>query len=199
MTEFKYITIMSNKWLKIVLLVVAYAGITVLMLALISWMQIHFNFEVSEHATMAYLSVFIIAIVSSSTILIPLPITPLIVTAAAALNPAVVVIIACTGSTVGEMTSYLAGYFGRTIIKPEQMKGYDKARNWMNQYGVWTVFGLALVPIIPFDITGLAAGGLKLPLWKFSVACWIGKMPRLFLETYAGASILHLVFPLLFP
>jgi uncharacterized membrane protein YdjX (TVP38/TMEM64 family) len=84
------------------------------------------------------------------------------------------------------------------MIKPEHLKGYGTARNWMDRYGVWTVFGLALIPLIPFDITGIAAGGLKLPLWKFVIACWAGKLPRLLIEAYAGMELIRLLFPTFF-
>ncbi len=50
----------------------------------------------------------------------------------------------------------------------------------MNRYGAWTVFGIALVPIVPNDLVGIAAA-LKIRWWKCLLATWLGKLPRAFL------------------
>ena len=199
MTTFSDVAIFNRKWVKITLFVVGYLITMAGLIALIWFFQANLGIALNDYASLAYLSVFIVALLSSATILIPAPGTAFLVTAAATWNPAIVAIVACTGAALGEMTSYLAGYFGRTIIKPEHLKGYKRAKDWMERYGIWTVFGFALVPVILFDIVGLAAGGLKLTPWKFWLACWSGKLPRSFLEAYAGAELLHLLLPSLFP
>jgi uncharacterized membrane protein YdjX (TVP38/TMEM64 family) len=65
----------------------------------------------------------------------------------------------------------------------------------MNKYGVWAVFLFALIPMLLFDLVGLAAGALKFPVWKFILACWAGRIPRSFVEAYIGAGIIPLIFP----
>lgn len=199
MTAFSISAILNRKWVKITLIVLSYVAFMAILIALIYYFQTHLGIALHEYAGIAYLSVFIVSLLSSATILIPVPGTAFTATVAATWNPAIVALIAGTGTAFGEMTSYILGYFGRVIIKPEHLKGYSKAKQWMNRYGIWTVFGIALVPIIPFDIVGMAAGALKVNAWKVWLACWIGKMPRSFLEAYAGAGLLHLLLPSLFP
>jgi len=191
--------ILNRKWVKIILLTLGYLIVMAGLVALIWFFQTNLGVALNEYASIAYLSVFIVALLSSATILIPVTGTAFIATAAATWNPAIVALVACTGTAFGEMTSYLAGYFGRAIIKPEHLRGYKRAKDWMERYGIWAVFGFALVPVILFDIVGLAAGGLKLTPWKFWLACWSGKLPRSFLEAYAGAGLLHLLLHLLLP
>lgn len=38
-----------------------------------------------------------------------------------------------------------------------------------------TVFLFSLVPFLPIDIAGLVAGALRFPVWKFLLACFLGK------------------------
>lgn len=199
MTASSITGILNRRWMQIILLVLSYLIVMAGLVALIWFFQTNLGVALHEYAWLAYLSVFIVSMLSSATILIPVPGAAFTVTVAAAWNPAIVAVVSCTGTAFGEMTSYLAGYFGRVIIKPEHLKGYNRAREWMERYGIWAVFGFALLPVIPFDIVGMAAGGLKQSPWKFWLACLIGKLPRSFLEVYTGAGLLHILLPSLFP
>jgi uncharacterized membrane protein YdjX (TVP38/TMEM64 family) len=58
------------------------------------------------------------------------------------------------------------------------LPAYQKAVRWMDRYGAWAIFGVALVPIVLFDLVGLASGALKIRWWKFLLAAWCGKVPR---------------------
>ena len=44
-----------------------------------------------------------------------------------------------------------------------------------------------------FDVAGAAAGILRFPLWKFLVACFLGKTPKSILVALAGAWTLEWV------
>lgn len=65
----------------------------------------------------------------------------------------------------------------------------------MNRYGVWAVFFVALFPIVLFDIIGLVAGALRLPVWKFLLATWAGRLVRAFFEAYVGVGLIRFILP----
>jgi membrane protein YqaA with SNARE-associated domain len=48
----------------------------------------------------------------------------------------------------------------------------------MKKWGVWAILFFAFVPVVPFDVAGLACGALRFPVWKFMLAGWIGKSAK---------------------
>ena len=60
-----------------------------------------------------YLGVFLISIITCSSIVVPVPGWILVATFGAVLNPILVGVVSGIGGTIGEMTGYLLGYGGR--------------------------------------------------------------------------------------
>lgn len=158
-------------------------------------LQSQFRVSLREYDLLAYLIVFAVTFLASCTIVLPAPGAAIVITAASIWNPVIVALVASVGSTLGEITGYYAGYVGKKIIINEQQPAYKRAVSWMNRYGIWTVLVLAAIPLIVFDIIGLVAGALRLPLWKFLLACWAGRIPKSFMEAYIGAGLIPLFFP----
>ena len=161
---------------------------------LLQFIEAHYETSLAGFALHAYLLVFAITLLSSATIVLPVPVgTVLVIAAGATWNPAIVAIVASIGGTIGELSGYYAGYLGRKVVVKEQRAGLDRATRLMNKYGIWAVSFIAMIPVILFDIVGLVAGALKLPVWKFLLACWIGRLPRSFFEVYGGGELLRLL------
>lgn len=93
--------------------------------------------------------------------------------------------IASTGGTIGEITGFLLGRSGREL--PVNDKMYERTEKWVRRFGVIAVFVFALVPPLPIDIVGVAAGALRLPMWKFLLPCFAGKMILYTGMAFAGA------------
>jgi uncharacterized membrane protein YdjX (TVP38/TMEM64 family) len=51
---------------------------------------------------------------------------------------------------------------------------------------VLVIFLLALVPNPAFDVGGMIAGALKMPVWQFVLAAWAGKGLRLVIFALGG-------------
>jgi len=185
----------KKKWLQTAAWGVGIAALTAGIVYLLSFLESYLKLPLNEYATLAYLAVFIVTLLSSCTILFPAPGVALVMAAAAKWNPAIVAMVASVGGTIGELTGYYAGYLGRKIIITEYRERYEQAAGWMNRYGLWAIFAFALVPILIFDLIGLAAGALRLPVWKFLLACWAGRIVRSLIEAYFGAGFIPLVFP----
>ena len=177
-------------WLKLVLyfvtLVLVSAGIAYLFAQLdIPWQQYGFS---------AYLTVFVLSLISSALIGVPVLIAmPTMIDVAVEANFLLTVLIASLGGVLGELTAYYAGYLGKRIIHLERAPGHARLVGWMQRYGPWGIFLIALQPLLPVDVAGLLAGTTRLPLWKFLLPCWAGKFPKYLLVAYLGGAILPLL------
>ena len=184
-----------KSWLKLVLyfllLIFVSGGIAYLLLQLdVPW---------REYAPTAYLAVFVLSLINSALIGVPLVFAmPAMIDVATEANFVVTVLVASAGGTLGELVAYYAGYLGKRIIHLENTPGYTRLVGWMQRYGPWGVFLIALQPLLPVDIAGLLAGTARLRLWKFLLPCWAGKFPKYLLVAYLGGAIVPLLPPLPF-
>jgi uncharacterized membrane protein YdjX (TVP38/TMEM64 family) len=108
----------------------------------------------------------------------------------AVFNPLWVSMAAGAGAAVGEISGYLAGYSGQAIV--ENSERYQRVIRWMETYGNVTILVLAFVPNPLFDLAGMVAGILKMPIWKFLVYCVIGKILKMIMFAYAGDWVINL-------
>jgi len=150
-----------------------------------------FRDRVSNLAGYGYLGAFLISLLSSATIILPIPGLALIFALGAAYDPFLVGLAAGAGSTLGEITGYMAGYSGQIVLKNN--KTYLRMERWMKRRGSIVIFVLAFVPNPLFDLAGAAAGALRYPIWKFLLVCFLGKTPKSILVAFAGAWTLDWV------
>jgi membrane protein YqaA with SNARE-associated domain len=145
--------------------------------------------KVAELEGYGYLGVFLISIISSASIVLPVPSWILVAALGAILNPVLVGIVSGIGGTIGEMTGYLLGYGGRLAV--ENVGIYARMVRWMKRWGSVTIFVLALIPNPLFDVAGAAAGSLRFPVWKFILFGAAGRIPKNILFAYIGVWGLH--------
>jgi uncharacterized membrane protein YdjX (TVP38/TMEM64 family) len=185
----------KKKWLETALWVIGMAAFTIGLVYLVWFLRGYLNVSLKQYDLLAYLIVFGATFLASCTIILPAPGAAVVIAAASIWNPVIVALVSSVGSALGEITSYYAGYLGKKIIIDEQKAAYQKAASWTNRYGMWAVFVVAAIPLVLFDIIGLVAGALRLPLWKFLIACWLGRIPKSFIEAYIGAGLIPHFFP----
>jgi membrane protein YqaA with SNARE-associated domain len=143
-----------------------------------------FRDKIVEFHNYGYLGAFLANLVSNATIFLPVPGGLIVVALGAFLSPFLVGLAAGAGAAVGEMSGYVLGYSGRIVIKDN--KAYDRSVQWLKKWGALTVFVFAVTPL-PFDLAAIAAGALRFPLWKFLLACWVGKTLLSIAAALAGA------------
>ena len=119
---------------------------------------------------------FVLSALSSAALVFPVPGTLLTVVAAAVAPPLAVGIAAGAGQTLGELTGYVAGRGGDTLSR-ERLSS-SRVAVWMTRYGALSLFVLALIPNPVFDIGGILAGALRMPVARFLVAAGAGKVLR---------------------
>ena len=148
-----------------------------------------FRDRVANLAGYGYLGAFLISLLSSATIILPIPGIAVIFALGATYDPYLVGLAAGAGSALGELSGYMAGYSGQGVFK--KSKTYLRMEHWMRRRGSVVIFVLAFVPNPIFDLAGAAAGILKYPVWKFLFFCFLGKTPRSILIAFAGAWALE--------
>jgi membrane protein YqaA with SNARE-associated domain len=148
---------------------------------------LYFRKEVSTLGVYGYPGIFLISILANATIIIPLPGIFITTAMGAVFNPFGVALAAASGSAIGELTGYLAGFGGQVII--ENKKWYTRVMGWMRKYGDVTIFILSLIPNPLFDLAGMAAGTLKMPLWRFLMFCFFGKFLKMLIFAFLGAKL----------
>ncbi len=148
-----------------------------------------FRNQVSHLSSYGYLGAFLISLLSSATIILPIPGLALIFALGAAYNPILVGLAAGAGSALGEITGYMAGYSGQIVLQNNNT--YLRMERWMKRRGSIVIFVLAFVPNPIFDLAGAAAGVLRYPVWKFLLVCFLGKTPKSILVALAGAWALE--------
>lgn len=132
------------------------------------------------------LVLFVISAVSNATLILPVPGLALTVLAATVANPLAVGLVAGSGQTIGELTGYLAGYSGKELI--DDSPRYERLVRWMRRFGPITIFVLAIIPNPVFDVAGIIAGALRMPLWQYLFAAGAGKIIKNVLIAYAGTA-----------
>jgi membrane protein YqaA with SNARE-associated domain len=135
-----------------------------------------------------YLGVFLVTFVATASFILPIPYLLIVARAAFYLDPLMVTLVAGLAGALGELTGYVIGASGRALIP--QGKLYERANHWMVSYGFWCVAFFAFVPNPLFDAIGFAAGVLRYSLWKFLLACFLGKSLKFFLAAYSP-MVLH--------
>jgi membrane protein YqaA with SNARE-associated domain len=165
--------------------------LTLVLVIIITAGTLIFRDKLTHLGTVGYPAIFLLSIVANATVIIPVPGVLLTTAAGSAFNPFWVAIAAGSGAALGELSGYLAGYSGQAII--ENRKHYETLTRWMRKYGDLTVFALALFPNPLFDLAGMTAGALKLPVYRFLFFCWLGKIGKMLLFAYAGNSIFHFI------
>ncbi len=143
--------------------------------------------EIQRFEHYGYFGVFLISLLSNSTIIFPLPGVLLTSAMGAVFDPFWVAIAAGSGAALGEVSGYLAGVAGKFVVEKEDW--YERIMKAMQKYGVWMILLLAIIPNPFFDLAGIAAGVLRIPLWKFFLFCGIGKIIKMLVFSYSGSSL----------
>lgn len=141
-----------------------------------------------------YPGIFLINVLGSATIVLPAPALALVIGMAAlhstsgtlVFNPFWVGVAAGLGATIGELSGYGAGFSGQALIERTHL--YERLHRLTERYGVITIIVLAIQPLPIFDLAGVAAGTLKMPLHQFFLATLIGKLIKMWIAAYAGAN-----------
>ncbi len=140
--------------------------------------------QANKLAAFGYPGIFLLSVLSSATVLLPAPGIAFVFAMGSVFNPLFVGFSAAAGAAVGEISGYAAGVGGRGVI--ERVGLYSSIMRWMQRYGILIVILLAAVPNPFFDLAGMAAGALKMPIARFVLACFLGNVAKMLALAYTG-------------
>jgi membrane protein DedA with SNARE-associated domain len=140
--------------------------------------------RVEEYAALGYPGIFLIALLTNATVLLPAPGVAIVYAMGGIFNPLGVTVAAGTGGALGELSGYLAGFSGQAVV--EHTKFVSRVQPWVQKYGPWAILVLAAIPNPFFDTAGIIAGILRMPVGRFLLACWAGQLVKMGLFAFAG-------------
>jgi uncharacterized membrane protein YdjX (TVP38/TMEM64 family) len=143
--------------------------------------------QVEQLKALGYPGLFVLAALSYATVFLPTPAALVVFSMGAHLSPLGVAVAAGSGAAIGEVTGYLAGFSGQAAI--ENTKAYQRLVGWMQRNGALTIYLLAAIPNPLVDLSGIAAGATRVPVYKFMLFCWLGQMTKMFAIASLGAGL----------
>ncbi|MEZ0395891.1 MAG: VTT domain-containing protein [Anaerolineales bacterium] len=141
--------------------------------------------KIEHFAVYGYPGIFLITVLAYATVLIPVPGLAIVFAMSGVLHPAGVAVAAAAGAAIGELSGYLAGYSGRAVI--ENWKRYERITAWVRKHGGPAIAVLAAIPNPAFDLVGVAAGVLKMPVHKFLSWAFAGQLIKMLVIAYGGS------------
>ncbi len=162
------------------------AAIQLISAILVTLLILYFSSEIEHYSSLGYLGAFLISLLTSATLIIPAPGWIAVLELGKILDPVTLGIVSGIGASLGELTGYFAGSGIVDLMKKRQGPRFEKYKNMVRTNSFFTILILAFIPNPLFDFAGIAAGAVKMPLWKFLLACAIGKIGKFFLIAYSG-------------
>ena len=145
--------------------------------------------QAEELARYGYPGIFLLSILANTTILLPAPGILFVFFMGAVFNPFGVAIAAGLGAAIGELSGYLVGFSGQAIV--EKTTNYKRILGWMQKNQMMAnlvILVLAFIPNPFFDLAGISAGTLRIPVARFLFFCAIGKILKMGVFAYAGQA-----------
>ncbi len=153
------------------------------------YLDIHLYQDLFEQSPLATAAVFFLVFFIGTSCSLP-------VTAALAVASGIVFgsmvgfVISSLSTTLGGAVSFLSTrYIFHDFIKerfPEQIAMVNKG---VEKEGAFYVFGLRMIPVIPFWTLNLAMGLTSMRLSRFTIATMLGMIPVLLILTYTGSQL----------
>jgi len=151
-----------------------------------------FRERVRELSHLGYLGAFLIPLIANATIFVPIPGVWVIFAMGAVFNPFFLAIFAGLGAAAGELSGYLLGFSGQGLAERTQL--YERILDFMRRHHRWSDLLIVILALIPnpfFDMAGIAAGTLKIPIWRFYIFCALGSILKMLAFAYGGFHIIN--------
>jgi uncharacterized membrane protein YdjX (TVP38/TMEM64 family) len=150
-----------------------------------------FRDRLSELSQLGYAGVFIVTLVGSASLVIPVPGLAAVFAGGVVWDPLIVGVVAGVAMTLGEVTGYALGYAGQDLV--QRHNRFRFLERWMLKAGGPIIFLGSLIPNPFFDILGVIAGSQRYPLRMFLLWALPGKVIKGIVVAYLGLYGMHQV------
>jgi membrane protein YqaA with SNARE-associated domain len=151
---------------------------------------VYFWAEVRSLEQYGYLGAFVISVLGGATVIIPVPMLAVQFALGGVLKPYYVALAAGAGETLGAIAIYMTGYGGGTaFFNSEHVRIqaiYQRLMSWVKRRGSLTLFILSSLINPFFYPAALAAGALRLGIWRYTIICFVGKTIKGMTIAYLG-------------
>lgn len=165
--------------------------IIVIFSVLLSAVSFWISYKFKDFQGFGYFGVFLVNLFGSATIIFPVPSFAATIAVGAVSSPILTAIFSSLGSTLGELTGYFVGKGGGEISQDNSK--IEKVKKWMDKYGLWAVFILAIIPNPLFDVAGIVSGISNIPLKKYLFVVFTGKLIKFTILAYTGFGFLKAI------
>tara|TARA_Y100000310_G_scaffold235499_1_gene238567 strand:- start:4293 stop:4766 length:474 start_codon:yes stop_codon:yes gene_type:complete len=143
-------------------------------------------------STLGYLGVFVVVLLFSMGLTLPLPTSALVIFAGALFDPFYVGLSAALASTIGESVAFGLGYGGSYALGNNMKRKYLKRIKRKLQKYPYVLPMLAVLPI-PSMVLGLSSGMLKYNKLIFVLSVLLGRLIKMMAYAYVGYLGLELL------
>jgi len=135
-----------------------------------------------------YFGVFLVSIIGTASIIIPVPYTLLIFWLGVwGYDPLLLTIAGGAGSAIGEFSGYLLGYYGRRLLSSERQRKMSYLLKLFGRYEPIAIFLFALTPL-PDDLLFIPLGILRYSYVKAFIPSVLGKLFMCCILAYFGRT-----------
>ncbi len=137
-----------------------------------------------------YPSAFLLGLVGSASVVIPVPTTVALLGMAISrfFHPALLGLAFGLGAAIGQLTSYVVGYASRGVVGEKHKRRLNALLKIFNRYGMVVVFFFALTPL-PDSLLFIPMGLVHYSLWKVFLAGLAGKISMSLIITHVGVAL----------
>ncbi len=132
-----------------------------------------------------FLGVFVISAIGASTVVIPIPYTFVIYLLGAFMDPLVLALAGGLGASIGVLTGYFLGYYGRAIIGENQQRKMNFLVKIFGGNIPIVIFIFAFTPL-PDALIFIPLGIARYSLVKVWIPNFVGKLLMSYVLAYAG-------------
>jgi uncharacterized membrane protein YdjX (TVP38/TMEM64 family) len=186
----------QKQWWKIVAVLVVVLALT----AIWRWTPLSewLNPETLQHAAEGIkshpLTPLIVIGIFAIAGLIAFPVTLLIITTALTFGPLWGTVYSILGSLVSGLMGYAVGhYMGRNTIQKLAGSSINKLSRRLAKHGVLAIITVRIIPVAPFTVINLVAGGSHINTRDFTIGTLIGMLPGILGITVFADSLMRTV------
>jgi membrane protein YqaA with SNARE-associated domain len=122
-------------------------------------------------------------------VLVPVPYYPLLIRLGQAFNPWGVTFAAAAGSVLGELVAYFVGRSGRHAVEETAFYRWMQRQLSHPWRAPLVLFAISAPPNPFFDVAGLLAGALGVPIWIYVLATFLGRIIRMATVVFIGLRL----------
>jgi membrane protein YqaA with SNARE-associated domain len=141
-----------------------------------------------------YLGIFLISLLGSTSVIIPIPSSVVIFILAGqpTFDPLFIAVAAGAGAAIGELSGYLIGLGGRRVIGEKYKKKMDILTKLFKRFGPIVIFVFALTPL-PDDLLFIPLGVMRYKILHAFIPALLGKFVSNLIIAYAGRLSIEVI------